>query len=533
MDESRTHSAPVMDAKLVPPSTLLPPIRKALELQSEDISRFIAELGRIYTPEVLGTRFEVVTPARPVRKTKGIKGVLGGLSVPVADSGYASLVASDDEDEDGKHTVFQQLSEVKLIPFSGQDSRQSNALTKAVQTLAQDLTKPHVSDALEEELTLLRADEFERSYAMRWLTGLIARSAEWVELGAEDEDDEPSESNEYGNRERVVEKASALLAACSGTSASGALTRSFAFHPRLSGQRNGRPRDSPVTAQIQVHLKDDSLPSQDHTAVGLQTWGSAPILAQLISDRPSAYGLDLAKRFNGNEEITASQTSATFRVLELGAGTGLLSLFTWRLLEHQLKVLPSQPGGIPLPQCSVLATDYHPSVLSNLNFNLGLNAPSTPNNNSQLSASIDAQLLDWNSCTPLDEADRFDVVYGADIIYEQEHAQLVKGVVEMVLKRPSSRTPTVESSQRGAGYLAGGIFWLISPLRPTHEVETRSIETVFGEVIDKKRWPENVYTAEEDWQLGLLELRSLSRRKGIGRADEVSYRVLKIGWVSA
>ncbi|KIM24368.1 hypothetical protein M408DRAFT_17578 [Serendipita vermifera MAFF 305830] len=517
------HTMPptsALDPKPVPPSTLLPPVRKVLELPSAEVSHLVAELSRIYTPEVLGTRFEVATPVRrPASKgTKSTKYPGVSLAPPAVDSGYASLVASDDEGEE--------------------DKQQSTALESAVQTLAQDLSsKPKVADAVEEQLAFLRADEFERSCAMKWLTGLIARSAEWVELGAEEENDESSESSEeYQKREKVVEKASALLAACSGSSASGALTRCFTFRPRLSSEVSS-------SIPIQIHLKDDPLPAQDHTAVGLQTWGSAPILAQLISDRPAVHGLDLFKRFTRNSVGTGSHHHArddTFKVLELGAGTGLMSLFVWRILEQQLNVARNHADGISFPNCSVFATDYHPSVLSNLNFNLGLNPPSSLGASSTRpsSVSIDSRVLDWNSCAVLDDASRFDIVYGVDIIYEKEHAQLVKSVVEKVLKLPSLTKTVGDEPQGDARHSTGGTFWLIYPLRPTHEVETRSIETVFGEVVDMAKWPENIIghgqgAGDRGWRLGVLEIQSLQRRKGIGRADEVSYRVLRLGWVAS
>ncbi|KIM21512.1 hypothetical protein M408DRAFT_333421 [Serendipita vermifera MAFF 305830] len=516
--DHNTSPTSALDSKPVPPSTLLLPVRKILELPSAKVSHLVAELSRIYTPEVLGTRFEVATPVRrpASKRTKSTKHPGVSLAPPAVDSGYASLVASDDEGEE-------------------EDKQQSAALESAVQTLVQDLSsKPKSPDAVEEQLALLRADEFERSCAMKWLTGLIARSAEWVELGAEDESDESSESSEeYQKREKVVEKASALLAACSGSSASGALTRCFTFRPRLSSEVSS-------STPIQIHLKDDPLPAQDHTAVGLQTWGSAPILAQLISDRPAVHGLDLFKRFGCNSVGTGSHPREdTFKVLELGAGTGLMSLFVWRILEQQLNVARNHVDGFSLPNCSVFATDYHPSVLSNLNFNLGLNPPSSPGTSStRPSVTIDSQVLDWNSCAVLDDADRFDIVYGVDIIYEKEHAQLVKSVVEKVLKFPSL-TKTIDDEPQGdVRYSTGGIFWLIYPLRPTHEVETRSIETVFGEVVDMAKWPENIIghgrgVGDRDWRLGVLEMQSLQRRKGIGRADEVSYRVLKLGWVAS
>jgi protein-lysine N-methyltransferase EEF2KMT len=424
--------------------------------------------------------------------------------------------------------------------YSAEESRQSTVLNKAVQTLAQDISaKPDKSDELSEQVARLRSDEFERSYAMKWLTGLIARSEEWIEFSADADSHELDPAAEPRNREKVIEQASALLAACAGSTASGALTRSFTYHPHFS-HPNSDISGNLTPAPIQIHLKDDPLPAQDHTAVGLQTWGSAPILAQLVSENPRKYGLDLyewIRRHSYTGMGMEKQLGVSCKVLELGAGTGLLSLFTWRLLEHQTARHPS--NSIPL-SAAVTATDFHPSVLSNLNFNLSLNPPSqtTLESASRPSASIDAKFLDWNSCVSLDDNERFDIVFGADIIYEKEHAQLIKSVVEKVLKRPASRSDDGERAKSYPGY-NGGVFWLIYPLRPTHEVETESIEKEFGEVVDASRWAEDATVAsinsgkEQDWSLGVLEIQSLERRKGIGRADEVSYRVLKIGWVRA
>jgi hypothetical protein len=88
---------------IVPPSTLLPPVRKALALPCPEVARLVGELARIYTPDVLGTQFEVVTPARQgtYRKKRVEKSNIA-LNLPAVDSGYASLVASDDESDNGE-----------------------------------------------------------------------------------------------------------------------------------------------------------------------------------------------------------------------------------------------------------------------------------------------------------------------------------------------------------------------------------------------------------------------------------------------
>ena len=405
---------------------------------------------------------------------------------------------------------------------------------KGAQALARDLSSESGHHELvQEQISILHADEFERSCAMKWLTGLIAHSDEWTELGVNDGD---VASQECRNRERVVERASALLAACSGSSACGAVTRSFTYYPRLSYQQGEWKSGTSSIMPIHIHLRDGSFSAQDQTALGLQTWGSAPTLAQLVSGNPGMYGLDLAERFGGDDEGRNSvehRGNIIFKVLELGAGTGLLSLFTWRILEKQI-IDHAQSGRALSVSSSVTATDFHPSVLSNLNSNLTLNPPSPIMLTSCPPPLIEATFLDWNDCAVLDDEERFDVVFGVDVIYEKEHAQLIRGVVESVLRRPTMNRSENEGTGATKRHTGGGIFWLIYPLRPTHGFEVESTQMVFGPVVEASRCPENAGEGDEerDWCLGVLDIQSLEKSKGIGRGDNVSYRVLKIGWVS-
>lgn len=64
------------------------------------------------------------------------------------------------------------------------------------------------------------------------------------------------------------------------------------------------------------------------------------------------------------------------RILELGAGTGLLSIVVGKLLQQTDDRANS----------TVVATDYHPNVLSNLSLNVGANFSCSP---------VDVHVLDW------------------------------------------------------------------------------------------------------------------------------------------
>ncbi|KAG8799343.1 hypothetical protein FRC17_007152 [Serendipita sp. 399] len=458
--------------QIIQPSILLPPMKTTLKLPTSVISAFISQLARIYIPDVLGTQSD-------------------------------EMWFEEEKDfEWGRNT----------------DSTYGNGVDKVHKTTNERSydTQDRVPSSDEEKINLLRFDEFERLYALKWLTGLIARANEWVHERKEDKENDQGLADDTLQRETVVERASALLAACSGPSASGAVTRTFTFTPKWSPSA----QDS-ITSATTLHilLRDASLPSQDHTAVGLQTWGCAPILAKLIADSPQRFGLDLSDR--AVSRMNDGDNVDDVRVLELGAGTGLLSILTWRLLEHQLR------GHTRGRQCSVLATDFHESVLSNLRFNIkqnrahpqdGASSPSSSSLSSS-SARIEVSHLDWANCLSFSDQMRFDVVFGADIIYEPEHAALIKAAVEKTLKRPTPSDPL------------GGSFWLMYPLRPTHSLEIRTTEAVFGETVKVDTSHRDLEGAKE-WKLGVVETHSLQRRKGIGKRDDISYRLLKIVWVN-
>ena len=65
--------------------------------------------------------------------------------------------------------------------------------------------------------------------------------------------------------------------------------------------------------EIKVELNDAPLSSEDHTSVGPQSWASSIVLAERICARPMEFGL-------------SRPGEGSLRILELGAGTGLLKV---------------------------------------------------------------------------------------------------------------------------------------------------------------------------------------------------------------
>lgn len=306
------------------------------------------------------------------------------------------------------------------------------------------------------DLDVLRSDELERNFAIKWLTGLIKRSDIWM-----DALDSAVEQEEFV-RLSVIEQASKLLACFAGVDEQqeDALTRQFIF-PFGAG-------DMP----IMIELNDAPLAPTDHTSVGLQSWASAIIFAERICANPARY-------------MGIPQETAPLRVLELGAGTGLLSIATARLLDR-MEV-----------DATIVATDYHSAVLDNLLQNVKTN-----------NVSVQIESLDWSRPPPLEP---YDVILGADVVYHPEHAKWIKNCVEKTLKK-------------------GGVFWLIIAMRSSgrHEGLWETVDDVFPD--GGCGFSRNEGCGGE-MKLAVLQKEDVGRREGIGRADEVGYRLFEIRWL--
>ena len=322
-----------------------------------------------------------------------------------------------------------------------------------------------------EGLDELRSDTFERSYAIKWLTTLISQSEQWSSDADTDADSK--------TREVLIQTAAALLAICSGTAAAGVLTRDFIFTPHSS---------TLSSSPIKVHIRDVPLDNSDYGSVGAQTWGGACILAEMIVDNASAFNL-----------LPANTPT---RVLELGAGTGLVSITIAKLLASST---PSPPV------IDIVATDYYPSVLANLSHNILSNFPfSAPSTSISLSShSLDWSLFPSLPTPPLELSTPFDLILGADIIYEPHHALWIKSCLTQLLRKPSGpKSP---------------MFHLVIPLRSTHSSESQTVETVFG-------------TTRTAVDTSNLDLRIISRETIICDArdgsaqDHVEYAYYRIGW---
>ncbi|KAK4247509.1 hypothetical protein C7999DRAFT_32055 [Corynascus novoguineensis] len=325
------------------------------------------------------------------------------------------------------------------------------------------------NDGRELRLEALRADAFERKTVERWLTGFMAR-AETLACFSSD-----------AACQHALDQASWVLesffagAADEGQQMGGGITdytRTFSFDlPPANGAEKKHT--------IEVRLNDGlaGMNSSEPDDVGLQSWGASIVFSKMICAEPSRFLLD----------YTILGTAP--RVVELGAGTGLVSIALASLLPR-----------IGISHPTVVATDYHPAVLANLRANIEANFLDKGD------GPIQSCALDWavpELKAPLDVP--ADVLVATDAVYAPEHAALLRDCATLLL-----------ASQ--------GVFWLVMTVRPNGKFEAvgGTVEAAF-EAADRPK-------GRDGRQLTVLGSERLEKHQGIGRGDESYYRLYRIGW---
>jgi len=143
--------------------------------------------------------------------------------------------------------------------------------------------------------------------------------------------------------------------------------------------------------------------------------------------------------------------------------------------------------------------------------NVYSNFPESPS----ASIRILTRALDWSTFSSQTNHDPvfetpFDLILGADIIYESQHAIWIKSCLTKLLRKPSSTTfsPT---------------FHLVIPLRATHTLESNTVEQVFpfNNQSNFNGSTELVINHKE-----IIICYAESGREG----EDVEYAYYKIGW---
>lgn len=424
--------APALEA----PTTSLPRLRSANpdDVTEAKIAAALRNLTAIYCPLPRAAAFG--QPSLPSRRAKYLLPlpITSGTSTPIpVDSGYAS----GDEDDD------------------------------------ESTTAPTDQD----HATALRADEYERQFATRWLTSFLARADELLPTPTTDDDD--------ALRQRFIDEASSILASFSSATDAdadddgGAIVRDFHF--------------SAAGGDIHVRLTDGTpATGSDHTDVGLQSWGASIVVSDLMCASPTSFGL------------TPQSLGPTPRIVELGAGTGLVGITLAKLLPL-----------IGVRAAHIVATDYHPAVLGNLRDNIAANFPCSDDDDGGSGATplpVDTCLLDWAApCleAPLLGEGAADVLVATDVVYAPEHAVWLRDCAARMLA-------------------PRGVFWLVASVRPNGRFEgvTDTVEAAFN----KDGGAACPRGQDGRVVLRILEKNMVDKRKGIGRGDEIGYKVFKVGW---
>jgi SAM-dependent methyltransferase len=316
---------------------------------------------------------------------------------------------------------------------------------------SRDEEHDEVQIAIAEEATAaICADPFERTFATRWLTSLIARI---YEMGFDEQ-----------TTDRIVDDAAFILSCFADSSKDEALTRDFAF-PMASG------------AVVNINLNDAPLSGVDHTDVGLQSWGASIVLSSMLCAAPDHFFL------------TPQALPDAPKVLELGAGTGLVSLTLAKLLPE-----------LAIAGADLTATDYHPAVLENCKANIVTNFG--PGDGGP--APLGTMLLDWSQPPPHLRSS-VDFLVASDVVYAPEHAAWLRDCAAHLLK-------------------PDGVFWLMTTVRQSGKFEgiPNTVEAAF----DAELCPRSV-TGKT---FKILETQQVEKRRGIGRGDESGYVLYRIGW---
>lgn len=307
--------------------------------------------------------------------------------------------------------------------------------------------------AHEQAIASLRADPFERTFATRWLTSLISRVEE---MDVEDE-----------TRSQIVDSAAFILASFSDDSSRGEeqdLTRDFSF-------------PCPSSDAIKITLNDAPLSGTDHTDVGLQSWGASIVLSDMMCAEPQKFSL------------TPKALPEIATIIELGAGTGLVSLTL-------AKLLPS----CGLARTRITATDYHPAVLENCKTNIASNwLPS-----SDTAEHLDTMILDWSQPPPALRCTA-DLLIASDVVYAPEHATWLRDCAAHLIK-------------------PNGTFWLMVTVRKTGKFEG------IPDTVEAAFMYDSCPQDSAGRRFRILEKEAVDKRRGIGRGDEAGYNLFRIGW---
>jgi len=199
------------------------------------------------------------------------------------------------------------------------------------------------------------------------------------------------------------------------------------------------------------------------SSTGFRTWSSASILAAAIAADPARFFPWLPNAGTRRTATSGYLTGLCPRVLELGAGTGLVGLTAAAALAAAAAPVAAD----------VDLTDFDALVIDNLAHNVA-NNPLSGSLLAQSSVARHVRRLDWSetaaawtSTTNQPQAMRYDALLAADVVYEPQHLLWLHPTISSLLRFPERDSPAPR-------------LWLLLPLRPTHTPETRAFDRAFA-----------------------------------------------------
>ena len=222
-------------------------------------------------------------------------------------------------------------------------------------------------------------------------------------------------------------------------------------------------------APLELTLRDGT---QLEASTGHRTWAAATLFARLLATRPGDF-------FPSSSSDKSD--AAPLRILEVGSGTGLVGMTAAKVLEAL-----GRRGEATLSD----GGDEPDAVLENLRYNVAANFPPQSAHTSTPRVKVGVRALDWRDfvriappndgslsssreeITTFDRTTRYHVIFGSDLAYERGQATLLHAAVAAHLELPTRKNDNADQS---------GVptFYLMLPLRQTHQIEMEEVESLF------------------------------------------------------
>ncbi|GMM54800.1 S-adenosylmethionine-dependent methyltransferase [Maudiozyma humilis] len=220
----------------------------------------------------------------------------------------------------------------------------------------------------------------------------------------------------------IVKEVSLRIAECCGRSAIPSMSRDFKFENMTS-----------IVSLFEPSLTADNL--------GWKTWGASLILSEV-----------LVENFTNIASFKKKENGEPLKVLELGAGTGLVGI-SWACKWKEL-------NGTDKNDIEMYITDL-PEIVDNLKKNTTANG---------IDSFVTADVLDWTKADDFVqkysvEDQSFDIILVADPIYSPNHPEWVVNMISKFLR-------------------ADGTCYLEIPIRPKYAVERQ----VLIDLLDKNNF---------------------------------------------